>query len=250
MSELLAFGRFEVGRLVRSWKFLVITVGFPVTFYMLFLGNRTAGSMVNGTVSWRVYLMVSMSSFGALVAALTAGGARLSTERASGWARQLRVTPIPAWSYVTTKVAASMLVILPVVALVEVVGAAFGNVRLPLHLWLELTALVWATSLPFAMLGVFIGFTVTAETAFPVVIALMFVLGYFGGLFSPVTSMPGALQVAARVLPSFHHAALAIALLDGHGLGLEHWIVLAVYAVAISLAIVVKHRIEEARGLA
>ena len=123
MRPLLAFGRFEVGRLLRSWKFLAITVGFPVIFYMLFLGDHAAGKVVDGTVPWRIYLMVSMCSFGALVAALNAAGTRLSMERASGWARQLRITPIPAWSYVGTKIVASMLVVLPVIVLVEAVGA-------------------------------------------------------------------------------------------------------------------------------
>ena len=122
VTGLLAFGRFEVARLLRSWKFLAITVGFPVIFYMLFLNDRSPGKVVDGAVPWRVYLMVSMCSFGSLVAALNAGGSRLSTERASGWARQLRVTPIPAWSYVATKVTASMLVVLPVLVMVEVVG--------------------------------------------------------------------------------------------------------------------------------
>jgi ABC-2 type transport system permease protein len=250
VSELLAFGRFEVGRLLRSWRFLVITVGFPVVFYMLFLGDRRAGRVIGGTVPWRVYLMVSMCSFGSLVAALTAGGARLSTERVSGWARQLRVTPLPAWSYVATKVTASMLVILPVIALVEIVGAAFGGVHLALSSWAGLTALLWVTALPFAVLGVFIGFMVNPETAFPVVTGLMFVLGYFGGLFNPVGSMPRALQIAARVLPSFHHAALGLSLLDRRGFGIEHWIVLAAYSAVLSLAIIVKHRVEESRGLA
>jgi ABC-2 type transport system permease protein len=250
MSQLLAFGGFEVGRLLRSWRFLIITVGFPVIFYMLFLSNRTAGKVVDGTVPWRVYLMVSMCSFGSLVAALTAGGARLSTERATGWARQLRVTPIPAWSYVATKVTASMLVILPMLALVDVVGLGFGGVRLPVATWLELTGLLWVTALPFAVLGVFIGLLVNAETAFPVVTALMFVLGYLGGLFNPVSSMPGALQVTARILPSFHHAGLGVALVDGRGFGVEHWLVLAGYAAVLSTAIIWKHRAEESRGLA
>ncbi len=250
MSGLLAFGRFEVGRLLRSWKFLGITVGFPIVFYMLFLGDRTPGRIVDGTVSWRTYLMVTMGSFGALVAALTAGGARLSGERASGWARQLRVTPIPAWSYVVTKVSASMLVVLPVLALVELVGGVFGGVDLSARTWVELTALLWATALPFALLGVFIGFMVHAETAFPVVTALMFVLGYFGGLFNPVSSMPHALRVAAELLPSFHHAALGLALVGGRGPLLEHWLVLAGFAAVFIVAIVLKHRLEEARGLA
>jgi ABC-2 type transport system permease protein len=250
VTELLAFGRFEVSRLLRSWRFLIITVGFPVIFYMLLLGDRRAGRVIDGTVPWRVYLMVSMCSFGALVAALTAGGARLSAERASGWARQLRVTPLPTWSYVATKVTASMLVILPVIVLVEVVGAAFGGVHLAVGTWFELSALLWVTALPFAVLGVLIGFMVHAETAFPVVTALMFVLGYFGGLFNPVASMPGAMQVAAHILPSFQHAALGLALLDGRGFGVQHWLVLAGYAAVLSLVIIVRHRAEEAQGLA
>ena len=43
VSALFAFVRFELVRLLRSWKFLAITVGFPVVFYMLFLGERRSG---------------------------------------------------------------------------------------------------------------------------------------------------------------------------------------------------------------
>ena len=250
MNGLLAVGGFEGGRLLRSWKFVVITVGCPVIFYMLFRGDRSAGQLSDHTVPWRTYLMVSMCSFGALVAALTSGGARLSSERSSGWARQLRVTPIPAWSYVVTKVTASMLVTLPVVVLVEVVGAAFGGVHLDLARWATLTGIVWATALPFAVLGVFIGFMVHTETAFPIVMGLMFVLGYFGGLFNPVASMPGPLQVVAHVLPNFHQAALGLGVLDGSGLAVSHFLVLAGYAVVLSCTVAWKHRAEESRGVA
>ncbi len=250
LQPLLAFGRFEVGRLLRSWKFLAITISFPVIFYMLFLGDHTAGKVVDNTVPWRIYLMVSMCSFGALVAGLNAAGTRLSMERASGWARQLRITPLPAWSYVGTKVVASMLVVLPVIVLVEVVGAGFGGVRLAPSTWITLTLLLWATSLPFAVLGVFIGFLVTPEAAFPVVTALMFILGYFGGLFTPVDQMPGALQFFAHLMPSYHQVSLAVASLDGRTLTLTHWLVLAGCVAVLGLAIVWKHRVEEARGLA
>jgi ABC-2 type transport system permease protein len=146
MSPLFAFVRFELVRLLRSWKFLAITVGFPVVFYMLFLGERRSGQIIDGTVPWRVYLMVSMCTFGALVAALNAGGSRLATERSTGWARQLRVTPMPAWSYVATKVTASMLVVLPVLVLVELVGFTFGGVRLGIGQWIGLTVLLWITA--------------------------------------------------------------------------------------------------------
>jgi len=250
MSALFAFVRFELVRLLRSWKFLAITVGFPVVFYMLFLGERRSGQIIDGTVPWRVYLMVSMCTFGSLVAALNAGGSRLATERSTGWARQLRVTPMPAWSYVATKVTASMLVVLPVLVLVELVGLTFGGVRLGFGLWVGLTVLLWLTAIPFAVLGVFVGFMVNAETAYPVVTALMFVLGYFGGLFNPVSQMPRALQSAAQALPSFHHAALALDLLASQTLGAANWLVLGGYTVGLGLALAWKYRVEEARGLA
>jgi ABC-2 type transport system permease protein len=250
VSGLVAFGGFEVGRLLRSWKFLAITIGFPVIFYMLFLGDHSPGKIVDGAVPWREYLMVSMCSFGALIAALNAGGSRLSMERASGWARQLRVTPLPAWSYVAIKVTASMLVVLPVIIVVELVGAAFGGVQLAAGTWIGLTVLLWVTALPFAALGVFVGFVVNTEAVFPVVTGLMFVLGYFGGLFTPVDRMPGALQTAARLLPNFHHLALGLDVLDGQSLGASHWLVLAAYTAVLSGAIVWKHRVEEARGVA
>lgn len=250
MRGLLAFGRFEWSRLVRSWRFLLITVGFPVSFYMLFLGDRRASEAVAGTVTWRVYLMVTMCSFGSLVAGLTAGGGRLAAERASGWARQLRVTPIPPWSFVVVKTTTSMLVMVPVLALVELVGAAFGGVSLPSGTWVALAVAMWAGGVPFAELGVLIGFVAGVETTFPVITALMFVVGYFGGLFSPVRSMPAPLRDVAHVLPSSHHASIGLAVVGGGGAHPGDWLVLAGYALGLALLIAWRHRSEEMRGLA
>lgn len=251
MSALLHFGRFEMLRLIRSWKFLLITVGFPVTFYMLFLGDRRSGEVVAaGSVTWREYLMVAMCSFGCLVAGLTAGGGRLAAERVGGWARQLRVTPLPTWSYVMVKTATSMLVMLPVIVLVEVVSAGFGDVRLAAGRWIELTLVMWVTGLPFAELGVLIGFVAGVETAFPVITALMFVLGYFGGLFNPVSAMPSPLRTAAHLLPSFHGAAAGLSVVDGGPAGVTDWLILAGYAVGLSALVAWRHRTEEMKGLA
>jgi ABC-2 type transport system permease protein len=162
----------------------------------------------------------------------------------------MRVTPMPAWSYVTTKVVASMLIILPVELLVELVGLSFGGVRLSLGQWVVITAILWLTALPFAVLGVFVGFLVTAETAYPVVTALMFILGYFGGLFNPVSDMPHVLQTVARILPTFHQTSLTTEALSGQTLAAGSWLILAAYTAVLGLALLWRHRAEEARGLA
>lgn len=250
MTPLPVFFRFELARLLRSWRFLAVTIAFPVVFYLLLLGNHPAGRVVEGGVTWRVYLMVAMSSFGAMVASLNAAGSRLSVERVNGWARQLRVTPLPTWSYVATKVAVTMVVVLPIVILVEVVGATAGGVQMAAGRWALLTVSMWVAALPFAALGMLVGFVVTAETVYPVITGLMFVLGYLGGLFTPVDDLPGALRSVAQALPSFQHVALGLDAVVGRSPDVAHWLVLAGYALILAAAVAWRHRVEEARGLA
>ena len=136
--------------------------------------------------------MISMCSFGALVAALNAAGTRLSMERASGWARQLRVTPLPSLVVrCPRRSSPACSWFLPVIVLVEAVGAGFGDSDWPTATWIGLVSLALGYVPPIRRTRSFIGFLVTPEAAFPVVTGLMFVLGYFGGLFNPVDQMPG-----------------------------------------------------------
>jgi ABC-2 type transport system permease protein len=220
-----------------------------VIFYSLFLHSLEPAARIAGT-TWNTYFMVSMASFGAMVAALNAGGTRLAAERASGWSRQLRVTPLPAWSYITTKVAASMVIAFPVICLVELTGLIVGGVRLGLLEWALLTVVLWASTLPFVVLGVLVGFVASSETAYPLVTALMFLLSFFGGLFTPVSNMPIVLRRIADFLPSFHSASIGWAVVAGRAPGLRDAGILLAYAVVLGLAVTSRHRAEESREFA
>jgi ABC-2 type transport system permease protein len=241
--------RFEVGRLLRNVRYVGISLGFPVLFYVLFLHNEHPAAHIAGT-TWRTYFMVSMASYGAMVASLNAGGTRLAAERASGWTRQLRVTPLPAWSYVTTKTAASMVIALPVVVVVEVTGLLLGGVHLGPATWAALTVVLWASALPFAALGVLVGFVASSETAYPLVTALMFLLSFFGGLFTPVADLPLILRHVASFLPSYHDASLGWAVVAGRAPALGDAGVLLGYAALLGVAVTWRHRVEESRAFA
>jgi len=248
VTGLASYLRFELLRLVRNLRYAAITIGFPVIFYVLFLGDEKLTEHIDGT-TWRTYFMVSMASFGAMVAALNAGGTRLAAERASGWTRQLRVTPLPSWSFVTTKITAALILTLPVIAVVELTGFAFGGVHLGVAVWFELTAVLWVSALPFATIGVLVGFVASSETAYPLVTALMFLLSFFGGLFTPVRSLPSVLRHVAEFLPSYHHAALGWAVVAGRAPGLNDGGILLAYVVALGLVVIWRHRVEESQGL-
>ena len=249
MTGLGGYLRFELLRLARNFRYAAITIGFPVVFYVLFLGDEKLTEHIDGT-TWRTYFMVSMASFGAMVAALNAGGTRLASERASGWTRQLRVTPLASWSFVVTKIAAALIITLPVIAVVELTGFAFGGVHLGLGVWFELTAILWVSALPFATIGVLIGFVASSETAYPLVTALMFLLSFFGGLFTPVRDLPAVLRRVADFLPSYHHASLGWAVAAGRVPGLSDVGILVAYVVVLVLVVIWRHRVEESRAFA
>ena len=100
-----SFTVFELRRVLRTASFLLWTLAFPVVFYLASYDNPTnnAGNTRSWGVPWPVYFMVSMCAWAAIAAAFNAGGGRLAAERASGWTRQLRLTPLPSWAYAVGK---------------------------------------------------------------------------------------------------------------------------------------------------
>ena len=92
----------ELRRLLRNKRTLIFSIVLPVVFFLVFgLNAQYAGESVgNGNVS--AYVMISMALYGAILAT-TSGGAMVSVERAAGWSRQLRLTPLAPFAYVAIK---------------------------------------------------------------------------------------------------------------------------------------------------
>lgn len=84
----------ELRRCLRDVRYLVIAVAMPVGLYLLFTalfgshGQRAQG------LPQPAELMVAMVAYGAMWAVFSATGPRIAHERAIGWTRQLRVTPL------------------------------------------------------------------------------------------------------------------------------------------------------------
>jgi ABC-2 type transport system permease protein len=159
---------------------------------------------------------VTFAVFGALASGLYATAPALAQERATGWLRQLRVTPPPAWATVAGKVAAALAFALPAIALVGVAAAATQGVELGVHRWVELTLLLWIATAPFAALGVLIGLTVpNVEPAQSAASAAFIVLWVLGGLITSPSDLPGALEAIAHTMPSNAAAELGWAAARG-----------------------------------
>src|SRR5262245_32222868 len=125
--------RLELPRTLRNRRYLVLAIGFPVAFYLLFTRILTGGEVLDADA--RAFFMVSMAAYGAIGATLSVA-VRIAMERSSGWTRLLRVTPLPPIGYAITKLATAYLTALPAIILVMAAGVALNGVTLPASTWL------------------------------------------------------------------------------------------------------------------
>ena len=99
-----AYARYELLRTFRNRRFFIFSLGFPlVLFYAIAGPNRHEASLGGTGISAPLYFMVGMVAFGTMNAVL-GSGARIAAERAVGWNRQLRLTPLSTRTYFRVKV--------------------------------------------------------------------------------------------------------------------------------------------------
>jgi ABC-2 type transport system permease protein len=199
---------FQLRRIGRNKQYLFFTVLLPALF-TIFFTKVFAGQ--TGTADqyqqWAGTYMVSMMAYGALSAALGAT-IRISFDRASGWLRQLRVTPVPQTHVVAVDVAVGTLLTLPSLVVVALVGRFVNGVQLPLGSWLGLVGVLWLGSVAFVALGILIGLSLEEKAAGGAIGILGTVLAALGGLWIPVEVFPASMQTVAHALPSYWYAEL------------------------------------------
>ncbi|MFI7593225.1 ABC transporter permease [Micromonospora sp. NPDC049359] len=201
-----AYLRFELRRLARDPRLLLFTVLAPVVTYLIFSGVGPDGDRVEG-VDAAVALMVGLAGYGAVAGVLSVGSA-VSQERASGWLRQLRVTPLPAWRAVTAKALVCTLSGVPSAVAVGCAGRLAHHVELGAARWVALLLLMWVGTVPFALLGLAIGYGLSPQLAQPVNFLAFLGLSVLGGLLVPVAYFPAVLRHLAHALPTYRFAEL------------------------------------------
>ncbi|WP_051951746.1 ABC transporter permease [Actinacidiphila yeochonensis] len=214
----------EIRRVLRNVRTVVLVVVMPTSFFLLYgLPSRASGGRPAAQT------MVSMAAYGAMVGAAGCG-AGVAVERALGWQRQLRLTPMRPLAQVAVKAVTAMVLGLVSVAAEFVLGAAFG-VRLGWGRWLLAAAAAWLPALLFAVLGLLCGLLLPAANVMQLAGPGLALLAVFGGLFVPLEVLPRRLRDIAPFTPAYGPGALARAAVSGGGvlvpvLGQAAWTVL------------------------
>jgi ABC-2 type transport system permease protein len=234
----------ELRSTVRNPRFLIFTLIMPLALFLVF-GRAGSGGTIDG-LDAVAYLMVSMALFGGISAALSSG-VRIAVERSIGWNRLLRLTPLRPATYVAAKGGLAMLVALPAMVAVYGLGALDMHVHLAPRLWAEIAVISWLGLVPFALLGVVIGYVATADTAQPITGTLFLVLSMLGGIWFPISQLPHGFQEVAHATPSYWLFEIARSPLTGGGLDRHALVVLAAWTAGLAALAVRRFRTATAR---
>lgn len=177
--------RIEIRRMLRNKRAMIFTLVMPVLLFLMIATNTKFENERAGLGNVSAFILINMAAYGAMLAA-TSGGAIVATERALGWSRQLRLTPLSPVAYIALKAFVAMMLGLTSVLAVNIVGSFVGSAHMPTHVWIEAAVLAWIGSVVFGAFGLFMGYLLPSENVMQILGPLMAVLAMIGGLWFPI----------------------------------------------------------------
>ena len=230
--------RYEIVRTFRNRVFYAVTLGLPlVLFYAVASGQRSA---TQDGIGFPLYFMTAMAVYGAMFA-VTAPGARIARDRATGWTRQMMITPLRARTDVTAKVVTMYLVAVAALGLLFLAGASLG-VRLTATQWLELAGLLLVGVAPLAVLGLILGYLLPGDALTPAVGGLVILFALFGGVYGFQLASSGPLFDVMKGLPSYWLVLAGDATVNRGNWPAQAWITIAVWVVVLVPVAVLAYR--------
>jgi ABC-2 type transport system permease protein len=228
MTGSLAYLWLEAKRQWRNREILIFRLGLPTAIYLIL--NAANGDDPPTSPGGR---MVAIAALAAVISGLAAGPS-LGDERANGWLRQLRTTPLRPSAAVAAKVVVAMSFALPAIALVVAAAGLVGDNQGTALGWaesIELVGLMWLATMPITAIGALIGLTFGGEAAHGATTLAFVVLWLAGGIFTPPSQMPDLLAAISRALPSWGVVQVGESVAAGRSLSASALVVLAAWTV-------------------
>jgi ABC-2 type transport system permease protein len=229
---------YEFLRALRNWRTLFLSFGLPLVVYCIVVpANRHA---VTEGISFPMYFMTAMAAYGAMWGAINPG-ARIARDRASGWVRALRITPVRVRTEFAARVITAYLVALLTLALLYLAGALFG-VRLDVAQWSEMTGLLLVGLAPIVAAGIALGHVVGVDALPAAMGGFVVLLALLGGAFGQLFKA-GTMLTIVKLLPSYWLVQAGKTAVGNGSWPLEGWTVVAVWTLClISLAFLAYQR--------
>ena len=197
--DLLAFTRNRQGRFFT----LVLPVLFLVIFVSVF-GNDKIGPQ---HVKASTYYVPGLAALGVIAGSFVNLVISITAQRESGVLKRRRSTPVPAWVLIAGRALTAIVVALAVMTVLLLIGRFAYGVRLPTRTLPGVIVTGVLGAVAFCCLAYALSTAIhSADSAQPMVQAIMLPLYFISGVFIPNVSLPAWLRDVARVFPVQHLA--------------------------------------------
>ena len=202
------------------------TLVFPLMFLVIFsviFGNNTVEVARGVTASTATFYIPAIAAFSVITACYTNIAISLCFARDSGGLKRIRGSPLPAWAFMSARIAHAVLIAVLLVAFCAAFGAVFYHATLPTRTLpaFLLTLVVGAAA--FSALGVAITSLIPNSDAAPAVVnASVLPLLFISNVFIPLQNPPAWLDLVSKIFPIRHFAdALVGSFFQLSGSGLQ-----------------------------
>lgn len=226
----------ELRGVVREPTALFFSIVMPVGFFVLFVslfGDYGDRQVSNGT-----RMLATFGTFGVLSVTLLNPGIGVAQDRELGWLRAKQVSAVPIRLTFAAKVTASLPYAVGVLFAMGIAAALTGALDASVADLSRLVAVLLVGSLPFALLGLAIGFQARANATAAILNAILLPSAVLSGLWMPLEILPAFIQDIAPFLPTYHLAQLALGQLETAAVGGHALVLLGTGAVTATLAAV------------
>ena len=212
--------------LVRHPAYVVPTIVFPSAFFLFFVAPSPG--------PFATVKMAAFAGFAAIGVAFFQFGVGIAVERASPWETYLRTLPVGASARLGARVlSAAVFGTAAAVTLVAVALATTDAHLSPLR-WAELGIVLLLGVVPFALLGIALGYWVPQRGALPIANLLYLGLSYLGGLWIRPRDLPHAAAAVSPYLPTRALADVLAAVVYGDPFASRGWLALVAFAAAFA----------------
>ncbi|REE78759.1 ABC-2 type transport system permease protein [Paenibacillus taihuensis] len=219
----------ELLRTVRNKRFVIFSVIMPVLFFFLF--SNVVGSQKVGGVDFTAYYLMSMTCYGIIGASFSTFSIRMARERSLGWIRLLKITPLPSWAYIVSKIASQAIINLVIILMMFVIGGLGRQVDMSAAHWIESGLWIWIGGLSFMSLGTLFGSMRNPDAVQVLSTIVYMALSVLGGLWMPTETMSQTMQTISKLTPTYRLGQGAWNIIAGGSIDWMGVLILAIYMV-------------------
>ena len=230
----------------RSMSNLIMGIGMPVAFFLLFTTIWANDETMPAEIVkvWIRQYMMQMTAFSSLSFAFFSLPFAFQEDRNGNRLRTIQHSPIPIWQYYASKIIGTLVHFALAILVVFAAGYFLKNVSMTMTDWLMSAAILFAGAICFMPFGALFAQIKSAQTLS--VIANIFYMGMavLGGLWMPVQSFPDFMQKIAKLMPTYHFNNLIISYFE-KDFSIQSLLILLGYAIIVLvLALLIEKKLE------